>query len=229
MSKTYSSPVSYHGKMNFVRYGIVTLLILTLAISILAYPVLPDLIPSHWNMAGEVDGYLPKIWGVLIIPLVMVLLTAFFFLLPRIDPLKENYRKFRPYYDGFILVFLAFFLLIQVQIILWGLGYQISPNLIIPLLAGALFIYLGFLVEHAEQNWFVGIRTPWTLSSEQVWKKTHHLGGKLFKIAGIIAMAGVFFGHYAIWFVLLPILAVSVYTVVYSYFEYQKEMKGTSV
>jgi uncharacterized membrane protein len=75
----------------------------------------------------------------------------------------------------------------------------------------------------------VGIRTPWTLSSEQVWKKTHHLGGKLFKIAGIIAMAGVFFGHYAIWFVLLPILAVSVYTVVYSYFEYQKEMKGTSV
>jgi uncharacterized membrane protein len=215
--------------MNFVRYGIVTLLILTLAISILAYPVLPDLIPSHWNMAGEVDGYLPKIWGVLIIPLVMVLLTAFFFLLPRIDPLKENYRKFRPYYDGFILVFLAFFLLIQVQIILWGLGYQISPNLIIPLLAGALFIYLGFLVEHAEQNWFVGIRTPWTLSSEQVWKKTHHLGGKLFKIAGIIAMAGVFFGHYAIWFVLLPILAVSVYTVVYSYFEYQKEMKGTSV
>jgi uncharacterized membrane protein len=215
--------------MNFVRYGIVTLLILTLAISILAYPVLPDLIPSHWNMAGEVDGYLPKIWGVLIIPLVMVLLTAFFFLLPRIDPLKENYRKFRPYYDGFILVFLAFFLLIQVQIILWGLGYQISPNLIIPLPAGALFIYLGFLVEHAEQNWFVGIRTPWTLSSEQVWKKTHHLGGKLFKIAGIIAMAGVFFGHYAIWFVLLPILAVSVYTVVYSYFEYQKEMKGTSV
>jgi uncharacterized membrane protein len=215
--------------MNLVRYGIVTLLILTLAISILAYPVLPDLIPSHWNMAGEVDGYLPKIWGVLIIPLVMVLLTAFFFLLPRIDPLKENYRKFRPYYDGFILVFLAFFLLIQAQIILWGLGYQISPNLIIPLLAGALFIYLGFLVEHAEQNWFVGIRTPWTLSSEQVWKKTHHLGGKLFKIAGIIAMAGVFFGHYAIWFVLLPILAVSVYTVVYSYFEYQKEMKGTSV
>ncbi|MCG7854467.1 MAG: DUF1648 domain-containing protein, partial [Methanoregulaceae archaeon] len=115
--------------MTPVRYGIVAVLILTLAITILVYPALPGMIPSHWNMAGEVDGFLPTIWGVLIIPLLMVLLTAFFFLLPRIDPLKENYRKFRAYYDGFILVFLVFFLLIQVQIILWGLGYQISPNL----------------------------------------------------------------------------------------------------
>jgi uncharacterized membrane protein len=212
--------------MNPVRSGIVAVLILTLAVTVLAYPALPDMIPSHWNMAGEVDAYLPKIWGVLIIPLLMVPLTALFFLLPRIDPLKENYEKFRPYYDGFILVFLVFFLLIQLQIILWGLGYQVSPNLIVPLLAGALFIYLGFLVEHAEQNWFVGIRTPWTLSSEQVWKKTHALGGKLFKIAGLIAMAGVFFGDYALWFVLVPVLAVTAYTIVYSYFEYQKEMEG---
>ncbi len=214
--------------MNPVRYGIVAVLILTLAITILAYPALPDMIPSHWNAAGEVDAYLPTIWGVLIIPLLMVPLTALFFLLPRIDPLKENYGKFRSYYDGFILVFLVFFLLIQVQIILWGLGYQISPNLIIPPLAGALFIYLGFLVEHAEQNWFVGIRTPWTLSSEQVWKKTHALGGKLFKIAGIIALAGVFFGEYAFWFVLVPVLVVTVYTVAYSYFEYRKELKGAA-
>lgn len=214
--------------MNPVRYGIIGVLLLTLAITILSYPALPEMIPSHWNMAGEVDGYLPKIWGVLIIPLLMVPLTALFFLLPRIDPLKENYRKFRPYYDGFILVFLVFFLLVQVQIILWGLGYQISPNLLIPPLTGALFIYIGFLVEHAEQNWFVGIRTPWTLSSERVWKKTHALGGTLFKIAGVIAIAGVFFGDYAFWFVLVPVLAIAVFTVAYSYYEYQKEMKDTT-
>jgi uncharacterized membrane protein len=214
--------------MNPVRFGIVAVLILTLAITITAYPALPDTIPSHWNMAGEVDAYLPTIWGVLIIPLLMVPLSVFFFLLPRIDPLKENYRKFQPYYEGFILVFLVFFLLIQVQIILWGLDYQISPTLIIPPLAGVLFIYRGFLVEHAEQNWFVGIRTPWTLSSEQVWKKTHALGGKLFKVAGSIALAGVFFWDYAFSFVLVPILAVTIYTVAYSYFEYQKEMKGTA-
>jgi uncharacterized membrane protein len=212
--------------MSPVRYGIIAVLILTLAVTIVTYPALPDMIPSHWNFSGEVDGYLPKVWGVLIIPAMSVLLTGLFFLLPRIDPLKENYRKFRPYYEGFILVFLVFLLLIQLQIILWGLGYPVSPNLIVPLLAGGFFIYIGFLVEHAEQNWFVGIRTPWTLSSKEVWKKTHVLGGKLFKIAGIIAMAGVFFGDFAIWFVLVPVLVITAFTVVYSYVEYQKEVQG---
>ncbi len=89
---------------------------------------------------------------------------------------------------------------------------------------GALFIGLGYLIEHAEPNWFVGIRTPWTLSSERVWKKTHALGGTLFKIAGILAMIGVVFGKYSIWFVIVPILAVSVYLVIYSYREFGKEL-----
>ncbi len=117
-------------------------------------------------------------------------------------------------------------LAIQVQIILWSVGYQISPNLTFPILIGILFIYLGFLLDHAEQNWFVGIRTPWTLSSKTVWKKTHELGGKLFKIAGVISCLGIFAGVYALWFVLIPTLAVAVITVAYSYYEFQKELKS---
>lgn len=213
--------------MRLVRYGILAVIILTLVITILAYPELPDQIPSHWNFEGEVDGYLPKLWGALVIPLVMIPFTALFFLLPRIDPLKENYRKFQGYYEGFILVFAVFLFTIQLQILLWGLGYPISPTLLLPLTMGAFYLYLGFLVEHAEQNWFVGIRTPWTLSSEQVWKKTHALGGTLFKIAGVIAMIGVFFGEYSLWFALVPILIVAAYTVIYSYLEFRKE-KGTT-
>lgn len=72
----------------------------------------------------------------------------------------------------------------------------------------------------------MGIRTPWTLSSETVWKKTHEIGGKLFRIAGIIAFAGVLAGEYAMWFILMPVLAVAVITVLYSYFEFQKEVKS---
>jgi uncharacterized membrane protein len=213
--------------MNLIRYGIVAVLLFTLGITALVYPALPDQVPSHWNAAGEVDGFLPTLWGVLIIPLLMVPFTALFFLLPRIDPLKENYRKFQPYYEGFILVFAVFLAIIQLQILLWGLGIQVSPNLVFPLLFGALFIYIGFLVEHAEQNWFMGIRTPWTLSSTQVWKKTHLLGARLFKIAGIISLFGVFFGTYALWFCLVPVLVVAGYTVVYSYIEYQRERRST--
>lgn len=210
-----------------IRYGIVLIIILTLAITVLTYPALPDRIPSHWNINGEVDGYSSTLWGVLIVPLLMVPITALLFLLPRIDPLRKNYQKFRRYYDGFILVFAAFLFIIQLQILLAGLGYPVSPTLVFPLILGGLFIYLGFLIEHAEQNWFVGIRTPWTMSSERVWKKTHARGGTLFKIAGIIAIAGVLFGRYSLWFVLVPVFAIAVYLVVYSYREFQRE-KGTT-
>jgi len=209
--------------MSPIRCGVVAVLILTLAITALAYPALHDQVPSHWNAAGGVDGYLPTLWGVLIIPILMVPFTALFFLLPRLDPLKENYKKFQPYYEGFILVFAVFLAFIQLQILLWGLGIQVSPNLVFPIIFGTLFIYIGFLLEHAEQNWFVGIRTPWTMSSEQVWKKTHAIGGVLFKITGIVTLAGVFFGTYALWFCVVPVIIVAIYLVIYSYLEYQRE------
>ena len=212
--------------MKLIRIAIIAGLFITLIITLVAYPSVPDRVVSHWNAAGEADGYMAKHWGLGLIPLVMAGFVALLAVLPRIDPHKKNYEKFGGYYEGFILLFVFFMLAIQVQIILWSSGYQISPNLTFPFLIGTLFIYIGFLLGHAEQNWFVGIRTPWTLSSETVWKKTHELGGKLFKIAGVLAFAGVLAGKYAIWFILVPALAVGMATVIYSYFEYQKEVKS---
>ncbi len=220
--------VSYMPLMKLVRFGIMVGLFFTFIATILIYPFMPDLIPSHWNAAGQVNGYMSKFWGLFLVPFIMAGFVALLMLLPRIDPLKRNYDKFRGYYDGFILVFVIYLLVIQVQIILWSIGIHISPNLTFPILFGILFIYLGFLIGHAEQNWFVGIRTPWTLSSESVWKKTHQLGGKLFKIAGIICFLGVVFQEYAIWIIVIPILFVSGYTIFYSYIEYQKEMQASN-
>jgi uncharacterized membrane protein len=164
-----------------------------------------------------------KFWGLGLIPLIMTACVALFAVIPRIDPLRKNYEKFRNYYEGFILMFVFFMLVIQVQIILWSSGYQVSPNLTLPVPVGIMFIYLGFLIEKAEQNWFVGIRTPWTLTSKTVWKETHELGGKLFKISGIICFAGLLFQDFAIWFIMVPVLATALVTVVYSYYAFQKE------
>jgi uncharacterized membrane protein len=212
--------------MKLIRLAIVAALLIIFVLTIAMYPAVPDRVVSHWNAAGQADGYMSKLWGLGLIPLIMTGFVALLAVLPRIDPYKKNYEKFGDYYEGFILLFVLFMLAIQVQIILWSTGYQISPNLTFPILIGILFIYIGFLLGHAEQNWFVGIRTPWTLSSETVWKKTHEIGGKLFKIAGVIAFAGVLAGEYAMWFILVPALAVAVFTVAYSYFEFQKELNG---
>jgi len=212
--------------MKLIRFAIIAGLLITFALTIAIYPTIPDKVVSHWNAAGQANGTMSKFWGLFLIPFIMTGFVALFAVLPRIDPHKKNYEKFRDYYEGFILLFVLFLLAIQVQIIIWSSGYQISPNLTFPLLIGILFIYIGFFLGHAEQNWFVGIRTPWTLSSKTVWKKTHDLSGKLFKIAGVVSCAGIFAGEYAIWFIIVPALAVAVFTVVYSYFEFQREVKS---
>ena len=212
--------------MNLIRYAILGGIIVTLVMTAAAWPLLPPVIASHWNAAGMADGSMDKLPGLAIVPLIMVACVALFFVLPRVDPLRENYGKFRDWYEGFILVFVLYLLAIQALIILWNAGYPPDMNIAFPVLFGILFIYIGFMVEHAEPNWFVGIRTPWTMSSPAVWRKTHERGGKLFKLAGIASFLGILAGPWAFAFILVPAIAVMVYTVVYSYLLFRDERAG---
>jgi uncharacterized membrane protein len=209
--------------MKLIRLAIALVLVLTGVMTLIVYPMMPDIVVSHWNAAGQVDGHLPKFWGLIVVPLLMYCFCALLAALPRIDPLRKNYPKFQSWYEGFILAFAVFFFLLQLQIILWGMGTEVSPNLTLPAMIGILFIFIGFLMEHTEPNWFVGIRTPWTLSSERVWKKTHERGGTLFKLAGVLSMVGTFAGIYAWLFIIVPVIAAAVYTVVYSYVVFRRE------
>lgn len=209
--------------MKLIRPAIMLVLVLTALITLAVYPLMPVEVGTHWNAAGDLDGTLPKFWGLILIPLLMYGLCALFAALPRIDPLKNNYQKFQAPYEKFILVFAVFLFSIQLQIILWGLGIEVSPTIVMPAMIGILFISLGFLLEHAEPNWFVGIRTPWTLSSATVWKKTHQIAATLFKLAGLVSMVGVLSGRYAYLFIIVPVIAVAVFTTVYSYVEFQRE------
>jgi uncharacterized membrane protein len=204
------------------RIAITLVLVLTFAVTILAWPSMPDLVASHWGFSGEADGYMPKAWGLLLVPFLSVGLAALL-LLPRIDPLEANIAEFREAYEGFIAVFLLFMLTMQAFILLWNAGIQVNIALVLSPAFAALFYEIGVLLGQARPNWFIGIRTPWTLSSERVWEKTHALGGKLFKIAGVFALLGIFFPSPAVLFILVPALGVSLYLVVYSYREYRRE------
>lgn len=202
---------------------VLALVLLSFALGGFFYPWLPEKLASHWNAQGEVDGYMPKSWGVFFLPLMLLVLALFFIAIPRIDPLKENIERFRPYYDGFIVLFFIFMLSIYLQANLWNLGIKVSPNVFYPIGLGLLFFYTGILLENAKRNWFIGIRTPWTMSSDTVWAKTHRVGSKLFKAAGSISLIGALLPRYAYLFVLTPVMAVVAYATVYSYFEYRKE------
>ncbi len=208
--------------MNKYSIAMAFIVLLSFAIGIYLYPQMPELMPSHWNGRGDVDGYMPKFWGLFLMPLISLALLGLFLAIPRIDPLKANIQKFRKYFDRFILIILGFFLYIYILTILWAAGLTFQFIFAMVPAFSVLFYYAGVLTENAKQNWFIGIRTPWTLSSEKVWDKTHRLGGKLFKAAAIIGLLGLLLPDYAIWIVIIPLIFVAAYTIVYSYVEYSK-------
>jgi len=204
---------------------IIAIIVLSFLIGLFFYPYMPEKVASHWDEQGVVNGYMPKFWGVFLVPIISLGLVILFLLIPKIDPLKKNIDKFRNYFDWFIIIFLLFMLYIYMLTILWNLGARFNMfQLMIPAM-GLLFFYLGLLMQKAKRNWFVGIRTPWTMSSDYVWEKTHKLGAKLYMLAGIIALLGILLPKIAIWLVLVPIILVSIYTVIYSYIIYKKEKK----
>lgn len=207
-------------KSELVVLGII---MLSFVIGAFLYPRMPEKMASHWNAQGEVDGYMPRFMGLFFMPAVLIGLLLLFILIPKIDPLRKNIEEFRKYYDGFVVLIVLFLLYVYTITLLWNLGTTVNMNLLLSPAFAALFYYCGILVENAKRNWFVGIRTPWTLSSDRVWEKTHRIGGKMFKIAGLIAIAGVFLPEYAIYFMVAPVLVASAYLIVYSYLEYRKE------
>jgi len=211
--------------MRLSNIVITAVILLSFAIGIYLYPQMPDNMISHWNAAGQPDGFMPKFWGLFLMPIISVGMFLLFLAIPRIDPLKQNIDKFRGYFDGMIVLIIVFLFYIFMLSIFWNIGFTFSMiQALVPAL-GLLFIYMGLLVSKAKRNWFIGIRTPWTLSSEKVWDKTHSLGGKMFAASGIIALFGMLFLDYAIWLVLVPVLFSAIYAMVYSYFEYRKETK----
>jgi uncharacterized membrane protein len=206
-----------------IKIIIVTLILLSFAMAAYFYPQMPEIMASHWGAKGEVNGYIPKFWGLFLMPFISLGLSALLLVLPKIDPLIANVEKFKTYYYGFVILLLIFLLYVYLLTILWNLGFRFNFTQLITPALGVLLYFCGVLIEKTKRNWFIGIRTPWTLSSDKVWDKTHLIGGRLFKAAGFIALLGVFFQDYAILFVIVPVILLSLFTMVYSYFVYQKE------
>ncbi len=189
---------------------------------------LPDSMASHWNANDQVNGYMPKFWGVFLMPLLTVGMFLLFLAIPNIDPLKANIAQFREAFNLFIVLLVAFMLYVYGLSLAWNLGYAgfNMSRAMLPAL-GLLFIFIGFLFRSAKRNFFIGIRTPWTLSSDRVWNETHRLGSVLFMISGVLAFIGALFGgQTALWFMFIPLIGSTVFLLVYSYLLYERETKA---
>jgi uncharacterized membrane protein len=198
-------------------------LAIALGVGAYYYPGLPAQIPSHWSVAGQVNGMLPKFWAMFLSPLVMVILFLLWAAIPFMEPLQANLEQFRRGYNGLFLVLQAFFLYEFLLVVAVALGHHLN---IAQALAPALVVLMaaiGYVTKHSKRNFFVGIRTPWTLASDTVWHKTHELGSKLFYLCAVCIFFGIFFPGLLFILIVFPFVLTALTTVIYSYIEFRHE------
>ncbi len=190
------------------------------AMTALAYPALPAVIPTHWNAAGVADGFMSKTRGAFVLPAVMAAMALFLAVLPRVSPRGFEMSGFASAYTAMRRGVLLFLLYVHALALYAGLGHEVSMTVAVFAGAGILLALLGNYLGKVRKNFFVGIRTPWTLASDEVWERTHRFGGRLW-VAGGLTMCAVALAGKVLW--ALPIVALlALVPVAYSYVVYRR-------
>ena len=160
-------------------------------------------------------------------PFIMAVMALVLPLLPNIDPRRENFEKFRPTYDLVINAVITVLAVLHVAMLGAALGWPVSMERLVPVMVGAMFILLGNVMPRARPNWWFGIRTPWTLSNDRVWERTHRLGGYLFVGAGallmLVALLPASMADVALPIIIGICVAAGAIPLVYSYFAWKQE------
>lgn len=180
-------------KKNKLFYITLIVSLIPLIIDLLAYPHMPNKIPVHWGITGEPNRYGSRMEQISTgaIPFVLFLFLNF---IPSIDPKKESFKKHSGAYSIINFIIILIIGCMNMIGLFSALGYPIAFQKVVPVLLGILFIVLGNYMTQIRHNYFVGFRTPWTLASEYVWKKTHRFGGYIFVITGLVALSSLFLG-----------------------------------
>jgi uncharacterized membrane protein len=201
------------------------IVILAVVATLAVYPRLPEQVPTHWNVHGEVDDWSSRLWGAWTIPLVMAFMLLAFRAFPLIDPRRENYPKFAGAYEGILILVLLFMLALHFSLLATMLGRPAAVLRMMPVGIGLLLVGIGALLPKARSNWFIGIRTPWTLSNDRVWERTHRVGGYVMIATGILIAGSAFLAPFWTHRVMAgAIAAMAVIVVAYSYFAWRQEV-----
>lgn len=211
---------------NPIYKSVLILSVISILITLYLYPSLPNEIPIHFNVSGEIDNYGPRSFALFTAALPLISLILFKFL-PKLDPKGKNYKFHAKAYHIFILFMMLFFILLHWATLSVALGMPIPINKVVPIGIGALFIILGNYMPQIRQNYTYGIKLPWTLANEANWRATHRIGGYCYVATGILFILSSFV---PIPFVQVCVAFASIFIfipMVYSYVYFKKHQCDT--
>ena len=167
------------------------LIIAEVIAGIILYNHLPEQVPIHWDAAGNINGYGGRM-SIFLAPSISAAITLLLYFMPQITPKGENALKSGKAYPAVVVLVNLLMAMIMVITAIVALGGKVDINVVIPFAVGILMIGIGNYLPKIKQNYIFGIRLPWTLDNEEVWVKTHRLGGYVFLIIGVLFILGSF-------------------------------------
>lgn len=199
----------------------VTLTVACAALAVWAYPQAPPQVPAHWDASGHANGYMPRFWGLAIYPLLLLATTGMLVVLPAISPKGFQLAQSAPAFHALTVAVLAFEFAVSTAAIRAAVGSPMPRASFVLVGMGALFVVIGFFIDKVQKNFFVGIRTPWTLASNEVWTRTHRFGRWIFIAGGVLLALYGSIGEDPTVIVAIALL-IAVTPIIYSYVVYRQ-------
>jgi uncharacterized membrane protein len=179
-----------------------TMLVVTILIVVLAgawsawlYPTMPERVPTHWNMRGEVDGWGSRDMGAWLMPAMMAVMLALFLVLPLLSPVRYKIEPFRPVWNAVITLVMAMFGAMHVITMHASLHPHVDVGRLLIAVICLFLAAIGLFMPKVQRNFWMGVRTPWTLASEAVWRATHRVAAWTMGVGGVLgalaALAGI--------------------------------------
>lgn len=198
--------------------SIVASILILIIFNILFYDKMPAELPTHWNFQGEADDYSSKFHAMVVIQGFLVLMNAFLCFMLDSDP--KNNKQYNLAMTISKLSMPAIMLLIYIITVMAGFGREVKVSTILPIFIGLLFIAIGNYLPKIKRNYTMGIKLPWTLNSDENWRRTHRLGGICFVIIGLCLILSVFLKSEIVF--LVPLILGGIIPAIYSYYLYTK-------
>ena len=211
----------YFNKCKWTMLTTSLLILLPIVAGVILWDKLPEKIPCHWGINGEVDGWASKPMGVFLLPCILLGVQWLCFLATGLDP---KHRNIPPKVMGIVLSIIpSLNLVLHVLVYLYAFDYKVDVAVTLSVLFGVMFVIIGNYLPKCKQSYTLGIKLPWTLDSEANWNATHRFGGKVWVTGGILTMLTSLFGNF--WILLVILVVMVIVPTVYSYLYYRNHEK----